>query len=89
MTDPRLILLDEPANGLTHDEVDDLAKILRDVRARRGISMVLVEHHMGLVMSLCDRIVVLDFGHNISEGTPQHVASDPLVLEAYMGAEVS
>lgn len=86
--DPAVVLLDEPANGLTHDEVDQLGEILRTVRDERGISLVLVEHHMGLVMSLSDRLVVLNLGQVIAEGEPGDVSRDPAVVAAYMGEEV-
>ena len=89
VVNPELVLLDEPANGLTHDEVDELGGILRQIRSSRNIAMVLVEHHMGLVMSLCDRLVVLNLGQTIAEGLPDAVAKDPAVIAAYMGESVS
>lgn len=86
--DPDVILLDEPANGLTHDEVDRLGAMLRGVRDDHGTSLVLVEHHMGLVMSISDRLVVLDLGKVIADGPPDEVAEEPAVVAAYMGESV-
>lgn len=83
---PKLLLLDEPASGLTHLEVDELARLLRALGARRGLTILLVEHHMQMVMSTCDKIVVLNFGKKLTEGTPRQVSADPAVIEAYLGA---
>ncbi len=82
---PRLLLLDEPACGLNHHEVEQLGSLLRDLRTRFALTVLLVEHHMGLVMSLSDRIVALSFGRKIAEGTPAEVRGNPELVQAYLG----
>ena len=82
---PRLLLLDEPASGLSHGEVDELAGVVAGLRDDAELTVLLVEHHMGLVMRMSDKVVVLDFGRKIAEGAPSAVREDPVVVRAYLG----
>ena len=86
---PQLLLLDEPAGGLSHEEVEQLGAFLKQLRDDFELAILLVEHHMGLVMSVADRVHVLDFGRKIAEGTPREIQANQSVIEAYLGTPKS
>ncbi|MCS6845716.1 MAG: ABC transporter ATP-binding protein [Caldilineales bacterium] len=85
--DPALLLLDEPMAGMNVEEKEDMARFILDTNQERDVTIILIEHDMGVVMDISDRVTVLDFGRKISEGRPEQVRNDPLVIQAYLGEE--
>jgi len=85
--EPRLLLLDEPMTGMNLEEKEDMARFILDIHELRGVTILLIEHDMGLVMDIAHRIVALDFGQKIAEGTPEEIANHPEVIRAYLGQE--
>ena len=87
--EPKLLLLDEPMAGMNVEEKEDMARFTLDIHERRGTTILLIEHDMGLVMDIADRVIVLDFGLQIAEGTPEEVKSNPKVIQAYLGRKTT
>jgi branched-chain amino acid transport system ATP-binding protein len=83
--EPKLLLLDEPMAGMNREEKEDMARFILDVYEEKGTAMILIEHDMGLVMDICDRVIVLDFGIKIADGTPEQIRNNEAVIKAYLG----
>jgi branched-chain amino acid transport system ATP-binding protein len=87
-TEPKLLLLDEPAAGMNPQETSELMDFIKTIRDEFGLSIIVIEHDMKVIMGICERIYVMDYGKLIAEGTPKQIQSNPLVIKAYLGEEV-
>jgi branched-chain amino acid transport system ATP-binding protein len=85
--EPKLLLLDEPMTGMNVEEKEDIARFVLDIHELQEMTIMLIEHDMGLVMDIADRIIVLDFGRKIAEGSPEEIRNNPAVIQAYLGQE--
>ena len=88
VAEPRLLILDEPMAGMNQEEKEYMARFILDAREERGLTVLLIEHHMDVVSALCDRMTVLSYGEQIAEGTPAEALSNPRVIEAYLGSKL-
>jgi branched-chain amino acid transport system ATP-binding protein len=86
---PKLLLLDEPVSGMNIEETEDMARFILDIKEELDTTIMLVDHDMGVVMDIADRIAVVNFGEKIAEGTPEEISENPLVIQAYLGEEES
>lgn len=87
-TNPKILFLDEPAAGMNPQETNDLTQLIHDIKDKFNVTIILIEHDMSLVMSICERIYVLDYGKCIANGVPQEIKNNPRVIEAYLGEEI-
>ena len=86
-TRPKLILLDEPAAGMTEEESDKLSEFIREIREKKDVTVVIIDHHMDVIMAICDQISVLNFGTLLAEGKPDEIQNNPEVISAYLGVD--
>ena len=87
MTNPKIILLDEPAAGMNEEETATLAGMIRMLQKEYGLTVVIIDHHMDLIMDICDRLTVINFGEQLMTGTPAQAQSDQKVIDAYLGVD--